>query len=127
MPQSIEDRRSTILVVDDDRALRTLATQALRSAGYRVISAADGAEALHAVEGTHVDLIVSDIAMPVVDGRELGHALWERRRHIPVLFMSAHPQNPALLPGAFLPKPFRFDELIARVKDLLEYRTQRSY
>lgn len=127
MPHTTEDNRSTVLVVDDDRALRTLATQALRSAGYRVITATDGQEALHALEGTHVDLIVSDVAMPGLDGRELGHALWERRRHIPVLYMSAHPQNPALLPGAFLPKPFRFDELIARVKDLLEYRTQRSH
>ena len=120
MMNSLDRDRATVLVVDDDRALRTLVAQALRSAGYRVISAVNGEEALHTVEGTSVDLIVSDIAMPCLDGRELGHALWERRRHIPVLYMSAYPQNPALLPGAFLPKPFRYDELLSRARDLLE-------
>lgn len=119
MSRQDEPQRATVLVVDDDRALRTLAATALRNAGYRVITAADGAEALHALEGTRVELIVSDVAMPGLDGRELGHALWEQRRHIPVLFMSAHPQNPALLPGAFLPKPFRFDDLISQVRELL--------
>jgi two-component system OmpR family response regulator len=114
-----DDKRATILVVDDDRALRTLAATALRSAGYRVITAGDGDEALHAIEGTQVRLIVSDVAMPGLDGRELAHALWERRRHIPILYMSAHPQQPALLPGAFLPKPFRFDDLITQVRELL--------
>jgi CheY-like chemotaxis protein len=119
MSRTLDDERATILVVDDDRALRTLAATALRGAGYRVITAGDGAEALHALEGTQVRLIVSDVAMPGVDGRELGHTLWERRRHIPILYMSAHPQEPALLPGAFIAKPFRFDELLTQVRDLL--------
>lgn len=121
MPRPDDDRRTTILVVDDDGALRTLAATALRSAGYRVITAGDGSEALHALEGTKVQLIVSDVAMPGLDGRELGHALWERRRHIPILYMSAHPQETALLPGAFLAKPFRFDDLISQVRELLAH------
>ena len=112
-------RRASILVVDDDRALRTLVAAALRNDGHRVITAGDGAEALSALEATQVELIVADVVMPDVGGRELGHALWEQRRHIPILFMSAHPQQPELLPGAYLAKPFRYDELLARVRELL--------
>jgi DNA-binding response OmpR family regulator len=119
MPYPSDAPRATILVVDDDRALRTLVAAALRNEGHRVITAGDGTEALSALEGTQVELIVSDVAMPGIDGREMGHALWERRRHIPILFMSAHPQQAELLPGAFLAKPFRYDELLARVRDLL--------
>ena len=119
MPRPDAESRATILVVDDDRALRTLVATALRNAGHRVITAGDGTEALHSLEGTRVDLIVSDVAMPGLDGREMGHAMWEQRRHIPILYMSAHPQQPALLPGAFLPKPFRYDELLSRVRELL--------
>jgi two-component system OmpR family response regulator len=119
MPHPANAPRATILVVDDDRALRTLVAAALRSEGHRVITAGDGTEALSTLEGTQVELIVSDLAMPGVDGREMSHALWERRRHIPILFMSSHPQQPELLPGAFIAKPFRYDELLTRVRELL--------
>ena len=119
MPRPARATRATILVVDDDRALRTLVATTLRNDGHRVITAGDGAEALSALEGTQVELIVSDVAMPGLDGRGIGHALWEQRRHIPILFMSAFPQQPELLPGAFLAKPFRYDELLTRVRELL--------
>lgn len=119
MPGPHDDSRATILVVDDDRALRTLVATALRNAGHRVITAGDGTEALSALEGTRVELIVSDVAMPGLDGRDMAHALWEQRRHIPILYMSAHPQQVELLPGAFIAKPFRYDDLLQRVRDLL--------
>ena len=111
-----------ILVVDDDGAMRALAASALRSVGHQVITVEDGVAALAALQRQSVDLIVCDVAMPGMDGRELGQALQGLRDRIPILYISAAEQLPATLPGAFLRKPFRYEVLTGVVSELLAKR-----
>lgn len=110
---------TTILIVDDDPAMRGLVKAALRASRYEVVTARDGQEALHLLNRSTVDLIVCDIQMPEMDGLELGQKLWEQQRYVPVLYISA--AAPATLPRAFLRKPFRHDELVGKVRELLGY------
>lgn len=108
-----------ILVVDDDSSIRALAAGALRTAGYKVTTAKDGEVALAALRERSVDLIVCDVAMPGMDGRALGQALMNLPGKIPILYISAVEDLPATLPGAFLRKPFRYEELVAVVGEIL--------
>jgi CheY-like chemotaxis protein len=111
-----------ILVVDDDRHMRSLMALALRQAGYAVRTAADGIEALGQLGGHTIDLIVCDIRMPGLDGRSLGQQLLERPDHPHMIFVSAAEDKPATLPGAFLQKPFRFEALVTLVGEVLKRR-----
>ncbi|MEM7305383.1 MAG: ATP-binding protein [Planctomycetota bacterium] len=122
-------RRCTILVVEDEGALRELECATLVDAGYEAIAAADGEEAIeHARSGRQVDLVVSDIAMPRMRGPELLRAMREERSEARFLFTSGHPElgsaDAFLLQefaGEFeyLPKPFRMTDLRQRVDALV--------
>jgi two-component system phosphate regulon response regulator PhoB len=81
----------TVLVVDDDRPLRTLCRASLEEAGFRVIEAADGEQALASVHDEQPDLILLDIMMPGISGWEVTSALLADRAtdRIPIVFMSA--------------------------------------
>ena len=109
----------TILVVDDDPAMLDLARQALRLCGYHVHSARDGAEALEILGRTGVDLLVCDVLMPGLDGRALGERLVAEGSSVPMLFISSSAQEVGSLPGAFLQKPFRLDQLTTLVQAML--------
>jgi two-component system cell cycle sensor histidine kinase/response regulator CckA len=98
----------TILLVEDDESVRRLIAHGLRSRGFDVIEAANGIEALKALENTRVDLLVSDIVMPEMDGPALLQAIHGR---IPVLFISGY----AEAPGG-LSKPFTLGQLVTAVK-----------
>lgn len=126
-----------ILLVDDETAILRAAAYALRARGFTVVTAVDGEEALRAATrmGT-VDLVLTDVVMPRLDGLALVAQL---RRHCPevrALFMSGHPRqllerdgrwppgtSPADVPLAGVPplleKPFALSELLARVRDAL--------
>jgi two-component system cell cycle sensor histidine kinase/response regulator CckA len=103
--------RGTILLVEDDEGLRGLMARGLRSRGFDVLEAANGREALKALTAT-VDLIVSDVVMPDVDGLALARA----RPDLKVLFISGYAFDH---PGPFLPKPFTLAQLVAAVKETI--------
>ncbi|HEU4748166.1 MAG TPA: response regulator, partial [Gemmatimonadaceae bacterium] len=104
----------TILLVDDEKALRKLTQRILSEAGYRVLEAADGAEALRVAAGEvgEIDLVLTDVEMPTLGGRGLVAELSELSPHIKVLFMSGYTDNEILRRGIrtakthFLQKPF---------------------
>ena len=118
----------TILLVEDEDGIRELATAFLQGRGYRVLSAMDGNEALRIAEG-HEDLIhllVTDIVMPNVGGKELSQRLRQVRPQIKVLFMSGYPDHPVLAgagvdpQSTVLQKPFSLDMLAHKVRGLLD-------
>jgi two-component system cell cycle sensor histidine kinase/response regulator CckA len=118
----------TILLVEDEGGIRELATDFLRGRGYMVLTAMDGNEALRIAEG-HEDLIhllVTDIVMPNVGGKELAQRLRQVRPQIRVLFMSGYPDHPALASAdigaqtTVLQKPFSLDMLAHKVRGLLD-------
>ena len=117
----------TVLVVDDEEAVRRLAVRMLTWTGYQAIEARHGREALAAIEqhsGT-VHLVLTDIKMPGMNGRELGRFVEERWPGKPILYMSGFAsevfQGGLLEPGApFLAKPFTQEDLAAKVRSLLE-------
>jgi CheY-like chemotaxis protein len=112
----------TILVVDDDRAIREILADVLGLEGYPVVTAVNGAEALAQVEHALPRLILLDMRMPVMDGWAFARALRERGLELPIVVMTAA-QNArawAREVGAdhFLAKPFELDDLIALVQRL---------
>jgi CheY-like chemotaxis protein len=120
-------RVMTVLVVDDEAAMRALTRRMLEGEGYQVYEAADGFEALAALaQGWPVDVIVSDIRMPRMDGRELATRLTTHSPRIPIMFMSGYDVylGPVDLQGPVLAKPFRSEELTTLVGRLLARQAQ---
>src|SRR6476620_3836746 len=122
-----KEPRQTVLVVDDEEGLRTLVCRTLRAEGYGTLEAAHGAEALEVIEKAvePVDLVVTDVVMPGMDGRELGRRLAQRWPTLPILYISAYDVNDIFRRGSprtsapFLQKPFPAENLITRVQQLL--------
>lgn len=114
-----------ILIAEDDRAVRDALRRALRLEGYEVILAADGSEALTAVERTRVDLIILDVLMPYVNGLSVCRTLRSRGDRTPVLMLTARHEVGDRVAGLdagaddYLTKPFALDELLARIRALL--------
>jgi PAS domain S-box-containing protein len=125
-PQRV-DGTETVLLVEDEEAVRALAGEVLRRHGYVVIEASNGLEALQAAarhEGT-IQLMVSDIVMPHLSGRDLAVRLAPVRPDMRVLLMSGYTEHAAvnrdLTPGAaFLQKPFTPDGLVRKVRSVLD-------
>jgi CheY-like chemotaxis protein len=113
-----------VLVVDDEPDVRKLVTEILRSSGYRVVAAPDGATALAVVErAPHaVDLLVTDVVMPVMSGTDLAERVTERSPSTRVLFVSGFvPAGSAALRGApLLTKPLRRAQLLEAVQAALD-------
>jgi PAS domain S-box-containing protein len=117
-------RRLSILLAEDEPAVRRLVAGYLADAGHAVLVAPDGEQALAlaAAHGGPLDLLVSDVVMPGMNGRQLHEALCARRPGLKVVFMSGYPALPGTQeeivaggPGTVLAKPFTRDELLARV------------
>jgi len=119
--------KETILLVDDEKALRKLGKRVLSAAGYRVLEASDGAMALRvaAEEVGEIDLILTDVEMPTLGGRGMVDELHELSPGLRVLFMSGYTDNEILRRGIsmsetdFLQKPFTAEELCAAVRAVL--------
>jgi two-component system cell cycle sensor histidine kinase/response regulator CckA len=114
----------TVLVADDDPTLRRLVCEALRAAGLRVLEADDGRSALETAGhwNAPIDLLVTDVEMPHLDGPTLADKLVHQRPGLPVLFVSALAEVPGgeqRRPFTFLPKPFRLTSLLEQVRRLL--------
>ena len=110
---------ATVLVVDDEPAIREVITTLLEDEGYLVRHAKDGLEALDAINGDQIDLIVSDVVMPRLDGASLVRKLRHRGHLMPVVLMSAVYADVDLPGVRFVPKPFEIDRLLGTVASAL--------
>ncbi|MGN0778657.1 MAG: response regulator transcription factor, partial [Aristaeellaceae bacterium] len=114
-----------ILVVEDDAELRELFRQVLGKNGYQAVGAADGVQALDALDNDYYDLIISDVMMPVMDGYELVRQLREAGITIPVLMITAKDgfddMRTGFLSGTddYMVKPVNVNEMVLRVGALL--------
>lgn len=111
-----------ILVIDDDAPLARMIATTLRADGFDVATAPDGRNALEQIEHTCPDVIVLDLAMPLMDGREFYHTIRARGIATPVLILSAYGARSArseLGAEAFMPKPFDPSELSTKLQDLV--------
>jgi CheY-like chemotaxis protein len=113
----------TVLVVEDHAALRAMMVRALSAKGYRAVEASDGIEALEQLAADpDIELVVTDIVMPRMNGVELAQQLAASAR-TRLLFVSAFGQEFTELPGSLLEKPFSQAALLAEVERLLEIQT----
>jgi len=116
---------ATILLADDERAVRDFLEMALTRAGYTVISAATGQEAVTRGRAAPqpVDLLIADVMMPGLTGPQAADRLRAVYPHMRTLFLSGYSLQTALPdsiePGAFLQKPFTLNVLLARVRERL--------
>jgi PAS domain S-box-containing protein len=126
-PGTLADLRGSgaLLLVEDDRSIRDMLTRALRGAGYEVSAAADAEEALTLAgrPDARVDVLVTDVMMPGLGGRQLALRLEKERPSLKIVYMSGYTDDAAfrsaLRPGtAFLQKPFKPSELCRLLKDL---------
>ena len=127
-PQEARSGTETILLVEDEDQVRTVARIILRRRGYRVIEMRSGPEALmYCQSGSEpIHLLVTDVVMPQVSGPELARRLFELRPGLKVLFMSGYIDDRVVSHGvleadvAFLQKPFTSDALTRRVREVLD-------
>jgi DNA-binding response OmpR family regulator len=127
MEKKIMEGKSKILLVDDERNLVELTTMRLESAGYEVIAAYDGAEALDKINQSKPDLIILDLMLPKVDGYEVCTMLKQdgRYQNIPIVLLTAKVQEKDEQLGqecganAYVRKPFQAKELLETIQRLL--------
>jgi two-component system response regulator MprA len=115
----------TVLVADDDRAIRESLGRALELEGYRVVGVDDGVQAVTRARRDAFDLLVLDVLMPGLDGLGVCRVLRADGNRVPVLMLTARVETPDRVAGLdagaddYLPKPFELDELLARLRALL--------
>jgi signal transduction histidine kinase len=116
----------TVLVVEDDQSVRALVMELLQDEGYRGMSATDGVAGLAILgSGIQVDLLIADIGLPGMNGRQLAEAARASRPDLKILFMTAHAPDAAAgpaprdEPAGMIGKPFTLDGLVERIQDCL--------
>jgi two-component system cell cycle sensor histidine kinase/response regulator CckA len=122
-PVSRTDTKLTILLVEDEDAVRLFAARALREQGHHVIEMRDGVQALDHVNGNHpIHLLITDVMMPGIDGPTLADRLHKMMSDMRILFVSGYPQDEVrkslsttLKSVHFLPKPFALKDLVSQV------------
>jgi two-component system, cell cycle sensor histidine kinase and response regulator CckA len=127
-PQPASAQPRIVLIVEDEDIVRRMLTRVLGDAGYRTLEARHGEEALRLVTFAYpyLHLVITDVLMPELDGRALGHRLRERWPGLPVLYISAYPADDLFHRGAptaaapFLQKPIIAQELLTVVQGLLK-------
>jgi two-component system cell cycle sensor histidine kinase/response regulator CckA len=129
-----DSRQRTILVVDDEEVIRLLISRALTGAGYRVLQACHGAGALGVLEGhaSGIDLVVCDLVMPLVSGRDVARWIATHHPQLPVLFVSGYPRayleahelyDPSV---TLLRKPFLPSRLLEVVEEVLGGQSEKE-
>ncbi len=123
---------ATILLVEDEELLRAGVQEMLEIQGFRVISAPNGQEALACLTSAHIDLVVTDLVMPQMNGIDFVQQLRQIRPDVPVIVVSGSTRNimqrfgidNIQVPGAnaSLSKPFKSIDLLAQIRQLLEAR-----
>lgn len=111
----------TVLLVDDEAELRQVVARALEDEGFRVLQAENGLDAWRVFEasGRDIQLVITDIVMPGLGGRELADRISGTPDAPPVLFITGYGRDGLWLPGPVMPKPFQLDALNAEVRRLL--------
>jgi len=118
----------TVLLVEDESAVRAIARETLRARGFKVLEAQNGEEALRVAEGTPgaIDLLLTDVVMPGISGRTLADRLKAQRRGLRVLYMSGYTADALGHHGvldagiSYLQKPFASDQLARKVREVLD-------
>jgi two-component system cell cycle sensor histidine kinase/response regulator CckA len=115
------EHRETILLVEDEPAVRHLFALALTRAGYRVYEARNGQEAVKVFDqhGESIDLLLTDMRMPYMGGAELSEHLRARRRGLKLICISGYPGETEMT-ADFLAKPFSRDDLLKKVREVLD-------
>jgi PAS domain S-box-containing protein len=114
--------KETILLVDDEEMIRSLAQQVLEVHGYSVVTAADGQQAmdLYLQRREGIDLVILDLSMPHMSGNEVLTRIRKLDRDAKVIISSGHPSRETPRASAFLPKPYRADTLTRLVREVLD-------
>lgn len=119
--------KGTILLVEDEDAVRTFASRALTNKGYHVLEASNGQVALEYINdpSTKIDLLLSDVVMPEMDGPTLANIATDKRPDMKIIFISGYAEDAFRdkVSGdnlSFLPKPFSLTQLAARVKEVMQ-------
>jgi CheY-like chemotaxis protein len=124
----------TVLLVEDEESVRELVRETLRMRGYKVLEAENGEAGLRVAESRkeRIDILITDVMMPGMGGRELARELSAQRPEMKVLFLSGYTeeavlnQGPLGLSTAFLQKPFTLQNLAKKVRDVLHAGAARS-
>jgi DNA-binding NtrC family response regulator len=127
-PRSVQRGSETILLVEDDPQLRQLSSSILAHCGYKVLTASGPEEGLAISKENHHDirLLVTDVVMPRMNGRQLAEKILQISPNVKVLYISGYTSNAivhygVLDPGLwFLPKPFTLSALMAKVREVLD-------
>jgi two-component system, OmpR family, response regulator len=125
------ERRSTVLLVDDEESVQKLLTYPLEREGYTVVQARDGEEALERYRETQVDLVILDLMLPRLDGLAVCRRLREERSAVPIIMLTARGDEGDKVLGLelgaddYITKPFSIREFMSRVRALLR-RAQLS-
>jgi CheY-like chemotaxis protein len=129
MPHGME----TVLLVEDEPLVRSLAARVLREQGYTVLEASNGEEALrlaHEHAAKEIHLLFTDVVMPRMSGREVAEHLVKVRPRMQVLYTSGYTEDSIFHHGvmddgvAFLQKPFKPDDLARKVREVLDVTQQ---
>jgi two-component system, cell cycle sensor histidine kinase and response regulator CckA len=129
---STSQTRGLVLVVDDEPHAANVTSRMLHDGGYSTVEVSNARDALSALELANplFDLVVTDVVMPETDGRTLGRLIAERHPGLPVIYISAYPEQDIFHRGspgpqsAFLQKPFSPDVLLSLVREQLATATQ---
>jgi len=133
-PVNVMRGTETVLLVEDDPQLRQLSTSVLAHCGYNVLTASTPEEGLAICENDHSDirLLITDVVMPRINGRQLAERAIKMRPRIRVLYISGYTDNAivhygVLDPGLwFLPKPFTLSALVGKVREVLDAPTNSA-
>ncbi len=125
---AILEGSETVLVVDDETFMLSLADRMLARHGYTVLTATSAQEVLHMLEiwpDLKIDIAVIDVVMPGMDGFELAERIRKTRPQLPILYMSAYPEKAELRPEKtrivpFVPKPFSSLTLVGKIREMLD-------
>jgi CheY-like chemotaxis protein len=133
--EEVPGGNETILLVEDEDAVRNLARQILESCGYRVVEAKNGIEALSVYQksGSEIDLLITDVVMPKMGGRELSEHLTKINPQIRHLYMSGYTDDAIIRHGMisenlnFIQKPFTFEAFAQKVRHLLDEKIDLKF
>ncbi|RKH68543.1 PAS domain-containing hybrid sensor histidine kinase/response regulator [Corallococcus llansteffanensis] len=125
----VAEAGETVLVVEDEEVIRALIVEVLRELGYRALEAGDGTEGLRLLRSTpRLDLLVTDMGLPGLNGRQLAEVGRSERPGLKVLFMTGYAENAAVASGflepgmAMMTKPFAMEALATRIRDMIQQR-----